>query len=341
MPFLDTKQQRASALIALLGVGLFMALWPFTTGLIGAPVLYVLFAPEHRWLAHRMNPHVAAGIIVALAFLVIVLPSIALVGLVVAQAQDLASGVVQSPLLARLRELKIGPYDIGPQLEALTTRAVSLAGEWVLAGVGTATRVALQLTLAFFGLFYLLTGPGKVWAKAEPFIPFSRKNAEALRDRFQDVTRSTVIGTGLTALLQGIGVAIAFAVTGLPNAVVWGVITVVLSILPIVGSGLVWIPGVAVLAADHRYGSAVALAIWGLVVIGQVDNVVRPIVYRRWAKIHPFITLLGAIAGLRWFGLLGLLIGPLALSYFFELIRMYRQEYLANGPNGSDAEPTQ
>ncbi|HEU4648038.1 MAG TPA: AI-2E family transporter [Gemmatimonadales bacterium] len=336
MPFLDTKQQRASALIALLGVGLFMALWPFTTGLIGAPVLYVLFAPEHRWLARRMNPQVAAGLILALAFLVIVLPSIALVGLVVAQAQDLASGVVQSPLLARLRELKIGPYDIGPQLEALSTRAVSLAGEWVLAGVGTATRVALQLTLAFFGLYYLLTGPGKAWARLEPFIPFSRKNAEALRDRFQNVTRSTVIGTGLTALLQGIGVAIAFAVTGLPNAVVWGVITVVLSVLPIVGSGLVWIPGVAVLAADRRYGAAVALAIWGLVVIGQVDNVVRPIVYRRWAKIHPFITLLGAIAGLRWFGLLGLLIGPLALSYFFELIRMYRQEYLANG---ADTEP--
>lgn len=340
MPFLDTKQQRASALIALLGVGLFMALWPFTTGLIGAPVLYVLFAPEHRWLARRMNPHVAAGIILALAFLVIVLPSIALVSLVVAQAQDLASGVIQSPLLARVRELKIGPYDIGPQLEALSTRVVSLAGEWVLTGVGTATRVALQLTLAFFGLYYLLIGPGKVWAKVEPFIPFSRKNAEALRDRFQDVTRSTVIGTGLTALLQGLGVGIAFAVTGLPNAVVWGVITVVLSILPIVGSGLVWIPGVAVLAADHRYGWAVALTIWGLVVIGQIDNVVRPIVYRRWAKIHPFITLLGAIAGLRWFGLLGLLIGPLALSYFFELIRMYRQEYLANGPNGSDAEPT-
>jgi predicted PurR-regulated permease PerM len=335
MPFLDSKQQRASALIAVLGVGLFMALWPFSTGLIGAPVLYVLFAPEHRWLARRMNPHIAAGLIVVLAILIIVLPSITLLGLVVAQAQDLASGVIQSPLLARLRELKLGPYAIGPQLEALSTRAVSLAGEWVLTAVGTATRIALQLTLAFFGLYYLLTAPEKAWTKVEPFIPFSRKNAEALRARFTDVTTSTVIGTGLTAVLQGLGVGLAFAVTGLPNAVVWGVITVVLSILPVVGSGLVWLPGVAVLAADKRYGWAVALTIWGLVVIGQIDNVVRPIVYRRWAKIHPFITLLGAIAGLRGFGLLGLLIGPLALSYFFELIRMYRQEYLTNGADAA------
>jgi predicted PurR-regulated permease PerM len=123
--------------------------------------------------------------------------------------------------------------------------------------------------------------------------------------------------------------------SGLPNALVWGVITVVLSILPVVGSGLVWAPGVAVLAADKRYGWAVALAVWGFLVIGQIDNVVRPMVYRRWAQIHPFITLLGAIAGLRWFGLLGLLIGPLALSYFFELIRMYRQEYLTNGSDSA------
>ncbi len=330
MPFLDSKQQRAAILIALLGVGLFIALWPFTSGLIGAPVLYVLFGPLYRWLARYINAQLAAGLVVVLALLLIVVPSITLLGLVAAQAQDLASGVIQSPLLARLSQLKLGPYDIGTQLEALSARVVSLAGEWVLAAVGTATRVALELTVALFGLYYLLTAPATAWSTVLPFIPFSTENAEALRKRFRDVTTSTVIGTGLTAMLQGTGVGLAFALAGLPNALVWGVITVVLSVLPVVGSGLVWAPGVAVLVADKRYAAAVALALWGLVVIGQIDNVVRPIVYRRWARIHPFLTLIGAFAGLRWFGLLGLLIGPLAVSYFFELIRMYRQEYLAN-----------
>ena len=75
---------------------------------------------------------------------------------------------------------------------------------------------------------------------------------------------------------------------------------------------------------------AIALAIWGIVVVGNVDNVVRPVVFRRWARIHPFITIIGAFAGIRYFGLLGLLIGPLAISYFFELIRMYKEEYLAD-----------
>jgi predicted PurR-regulated permease PerM len=70
------------------------------------------------------------------------------------------------------------------------------------------------------------------------------------------------------------------------------------------------------------------VALWGVIVVGNVDNVIRPMVFRRWAKIHPFITIIGAFAGIQYFGLLGLLIGPLAISYFFELIRMYRAEYL-------------
>ena len=104
--------------------------------------------------------------------------------------------------------------------------------------------------------------------------------------------------------------------------------TFVLSILPVVGSGMVWGPGAASLAMEGRWGAAIGLAIWGVVAVGNVDSVIRPFVYRRWARIHPFVTIIGAFAGLRYFGLLGLLIGPLAISYFFELIRMYRAEYL-------------
>ena len=69
------------------------------------------------------------------------------------------------------------------------------------------------------------------------------------------------------------------------------------------------------------YGRAIALALWGILVVGNVDNVIRPMVFRRWARIHPFITIIGAFAGIQYFGLLGLIIGPLAISYFFELIQ--------------------
>ncbi len=328
MAFLDSERQRAATLILVLGIGLAYALWPFATGLTGALVLYVVFSPVNRWLSKRMKRSLAAAIVVLVAVVLVVGPGISFVGLIANEAQDMASSVVRSPLLGRLRELRVGTYDVGAQLESVGSQIISWLGGSALSAVGTATRLGIQLTVTFFGLFYMLVAPEGVWSGVRPFIPFTHDNAEILRSRFRDVTISTLVGTGLTAVVQGVLVGVAFWVTGLSNALFWGVVTVIVSVLPVVGSGLIWGPGAAALALDGRYGWAIALAIWGILAVGNVDSIIRPMVFRRWAQIHPFITVIGAFAGIRWFGLLGLLIGPLAISYFFELIRMYRAEHL-------------
>lgn len=333
MPFLDTERQRAVWLVVVLGLALLYALWPFSTGLIGAPVLYVILAPVHRWLTRWVPARVAAGLVVLLGLVLILGPGVSLVGLVAAEAQDMATGVIRSPLLARISRIRVGPYQIGAQLEQIGSQIVSFIGTSALGLIGTATRAGIQLTIAFFGLYYLLVEPAATWRTVRPFIPFSAASAEILRRRFGDVTVSTIVGTGVTAGVQGLLVGLAFWVVGLSNPFFWGVVTVVFAILPVVGSGLVWGPGAAALAMDGRWGAGIGLAIWGIVVVGNVDNVIRPMVFRRWAQIHPFVTVIGAFMGLRYFGLLGLLIGPLAISYFFELIRMYRLEYL-----GEDAD---
>ena len=330
MPFLDTRRQRAATLILVLGVGVVYGLWPFSTGLIGAGVLYVVFAPAHRWLLRWMSPGLAAGLVVLLSVVLVIGPGISFVGLVANEAQDMASGVIRSPLLARLRDLRLGSYDVGAQIESLGSQLISWLGSSAVGLIGTATRLGLQLTVTFFGLFYLLVAPDGAWEVCRPFIPFSAESADRLRERFRDVTFSTLVGTGLTAAIQGSLVGLAFMAAGISNALLWGVVTVIFAILPVVGSGLVWGAGAAALAVEGRYGTAVALAAWGIVVVGNVDNIIRPMVFRRWAKIHPFITVIGAFAGIRYFGLLGLLMGPLAISYFFELIRMYRAEYLSD-----------
>ena len=328
MPFLDSKRQRAATLILVLGVGLAYALWPFASGLISALVLYVLFSPVHRWLSRRVKPSLSAAVVVILAILLVVGPGISFLGLIANEAQDMAAGVIRSPLLARLRDLRVGNYDVGAQLESIGSQIISWLGGNAISAVGTATRLGIQLTITFFGLYYLLVAQGGVWKGVRPFIPFSQENAEILRKRFYDVTISTLVGTGLTAMVQGTLVGLAFWAVGLSNAVFWGVVTVIVAVLPVVGSGLIWGPGAAALVIDGRYGVAIALALWGILVVGNVDNLIRPMVFRRWAQIHPFITVIGAFAGINWFGLIGLLIGPLAISYFFELIRMYRAEYL-------------
>ena len=328
MPFLDSNHQRAAFLILVLGIALVVALTPFATGIIGIPVLYVVFKPVHDWLMRRTGPRTSATLVVLLALFLIVVPGVSFAGLIVSQAQQIASGVVQSPLLDRLSQLRIGGSAIGPQLADLGSKLISWIGSSAFGLIGTATRLALNLVISLFGLYYLLLRPTETWESVRPYIPFSRENAEILRQRFRNVTISTIIGTGLVAAIQGLLVGIGFWVTGLSNALFWGVVTMVLAILPVVGSGLVFGPGAIALGLGGHWGWAIALMLWGILIVGNVDYIVRPIIFRRWANIHPLITLIGALAGVPYFGLLGLLIGPLALSYFFELIRMYREEYL-------------
>lgn len=328
MPFLDTAHQRAAVLLLLLGAALAIALSPFASGLISIPVLYVIFQPVHDRLARRLGPRVTAAIVVALALLVILVPGASFAGIVVAQAQQIAANVATSPILESISRLRIGRVDVGAQIANLGSTLVGWVGGSAFGLIGTATRLALNLTIALFGLYYLLLDPARVWNAVSSYIPFNDATTEHLRTRFRNVTTSTVIGTGLTAILQGTLVGLAFWGIGLPNGLFWGMVTAVFSILPVVGSGLVWGPAVLSLVLANRYAAAIALAAWGLVVVGNVDFVIRPMVFKRWAQIHPLTTLVGALAGVPYFGLLGLLIGPLALSYFLELVTVYHEDYI-------------
>ncbi|HZH41934.1 MAG TPA: AI-2E family transporter [Gemmatimonadales bacterium] len=328
MASIDSNHTRAAILILLLGVGLAIALTPFATGLIGIPVLYVILQPAHNRLARHVRPVPAAAAVVLLALFLVAVPGVSFVSLVVNQAQQVVAGGGSNPLLAGLAHLKIGDTDLGPQLAGMAQDVAGWIGSKAFSLVGTAARLAINLLIALFGLYYAFLQPGETWKALQPYIPFSAANTDRLRDRFRNVTISTIIGTGATAVLQGIMVGVAFWIADLPNATFWGVVATVLAVLPVVGSGLVWAPGAVALFLDHRTGAAILLGIWGLGIVGNVGYVIQPMVYRKYAHIHPLVTLLGALAGVPWFGILGLLIGPLALSYFFELLKMYREEYL-------------
>jgi predicted PurR-regulated permease PerM len=302
MPFLEDRHQQAAYAIVLLGAGLIIALFPFASGLLAITVLFVVFKPVYVRARRRLTPRPAALLVTGLGVLFVMLP-LAIVGFVVAhQAGELVTGLNQSTLLAQIEALRIGTFPIGVMIARMGRRLAEFAGGSGFAVVGAATRFSLNLVIAFFGLFFILQGSERVWLGLAPYIPFSTTNTERLRKRFEDVTISTVIGTGLTAAVQATLVGLAFWATGLANAVV--------------------------LAMAGRTPQAIALALWGVVVVANVDTLIRPMVFRRWANVHPLITIIGAFGGVRYFGLLGLLVGLFALSYFFELLRMYRQEYV-------------
>ena len=323
-----SRQGRAAITIALLGFALVIALMPFVSGLLSAPVLYVVFAPVYDRISGRLGPAIAAGVTVLFALLLITVPGGWLLTLIVGQAQDALTSLMHGPFLDRLQTLRIAGHPVGPELVQYGQSMLGDVGRGAFAAVGTVTLIGFNLAIALFVLYYMLvTGEGS-WLAVRPYIPFSAASAELLRARFRAITISTVVGTGVTATIQGILVAIAFIVTGLPNAAFWGVVTVVFAILPVVGSGMIWIPGGIALLVEGSVVQGLGLLAFGALIVGNVDNVIRPIVFRRWAQTHPLITVLGAFAGVRYLGLIGILIGPLALSYFFELVRMYNTEYV-------------
>jgi len=335
----NTRQGRAAVLILLLGLALLVALAPFASGILSAPVFYVVFAPLYQRLARQFRPSFAAGLTVMLAVLLIVVPGSWLLGLIIGQAQDVIGGLAYSPLLESLRTLSVGEIAVGPELVKFGQTIIAGVGRGAFAAIGTVTLMGFNLAIAFFLLYFMLVTEGQAWLTIRSYIPFSSASAELLRERFRAVTVSTVIGTGLTASIQGLLVGLSFLATGLPNAAFWGVVTVVFAILPVVGSGLIWIPAAIALYLKGSHGAAMGMVAFGALVVGNIDNVIRPIVFRRWAQTHPLITILGAFAGVRYLGLLGLLIGPLALSYFFELVRMYNEEYASLSGGGPPPGP--
>ena len=321
-----TPRERAGLLILVWAGVLLVALTPFVTGLLGALVLYVVFMRPNAWLARKFSSGVAAALTLILALLIIALALAWLVSLTMEQAPDALNRLRDGAFIAQIEQLHIGSVQVGAEL----AKASGAISSWISAGLltfaGNAASVALNLIIAFSGAYYLLSSRGQ-WAVFRTYIPFSARTADTLRDRFVGVTRAMLLGTVLVAVVQGTIVGVGFAIVGLPNPLFWGMIAVLASMVPLVGSTLVWGPGVLVLLGQGRTQSAIVLLVIGGGVAGNIDNIIRPLLYRRVGNLHPMITLVGAFLGLRWLGVLGLLFGPLSIAYLFELLHFYREEY--------------
>ncbi|HEV8216279.1 MAG TPA: AI-2E family transporter [Gemmatimonadaceae bacterium] len=327
MALLSTPRERAGLLILVLAIAIFLALAPFFSGLLGAAVLYVVFVHPYRWMARRLSAGFAASLTLIAALVMVALPLAWVVGLIIDQAPDALRTVQTSHVFGRINELRIGNVQVGAELAKASGTLASWLSAQLLSFVGGATSAALNVVIAFFGLYYMLRSADRIWSAARSYIPFSSATAEALRERFFGVTEAMLLGTTLVAVMQGTIVGIGFAIVGLPDPLFWGTVTAFASILPVLGSALVWLPATLVLAAQGRFGGVVVMLIAGAVIASNIDNVIRPLVYRRVSNVHPMITLVGAFAGVRYFGLLGLLLGPLAIAYLFELLQFYRVEY--------------
>jgi predicted PurR-regulated permease PerM len=184
-----------------------------------------------------------------------------------------------------------------------------------------ALNALVALAIMLFLLFFFLRDGEQMLATAVRLIPMRPARRGELVDHVAAVTRAVVFGSLLTALVQGVLVGIGFALVGLPSPVVFGAIAAVASLIPFVGTALVWVPAVGVLVLQGRWVAALVLAVWSVAVVSSADNVVRPLFISGRAQISTLPVFLGLLGGVTAFGPIGLVVGPVVVALTLTLLR--------------------
>jgi len=195
-------------------------------------------------------------------------------------------------------------------------------------GFVSETLVVLgNLGIMYFILFYLLSNTGNIENLVSSFLPFNSDNLSLLGKELETQVYSNALGSPVLATLQGIVASIGFYFFDLPDPIFWGMIAGVFSIIPFIGSALIWAPAGLYLFMENYVWQGFAIVIYGVLIISTIDNIFRFVFQSKIADVHPLITILGVIFGLKFFGVSGLIFGPLTLSYFLILLKIYREKF--------------
>ena len=309
--------------LALIG-GVLLLVIPYLPGLIGAGITYVVALPVVNRLDPPRRSRIAPLATMFGVFVILVIPGLWLAAELLAQIPDAAQSLQHSAALTRLMAMQLGDLNVGSLLHQASSEIIGWSSRQTMTAISGAINSTINLIIALFGAYYLLTSSHELWEHAKAALPFPPPTSELLRTRFHQVTEAMLIGVVLTGAAQGTLVGVTFAALGIQQPILWGAVTAIASLMPMFGSALVWFPAVLILSAQDQTARAVILLLIGVVVISNIDNLLRLAVYRRVSKVHPMVTLVGAFAGVHAFGLAGLLLGPLVLSYLLELLKIYR-----------------
>lgn len=318
---------------------------PFIMALFWAALLSMLFRRPYRLLRLRLRgrDNSAAAITTVLIVLIVVLPAsfigLALVNESLGVYQKIQSGEwdftqlvdflqEEAPRLENLlREVGVTPEKLKADLANFAVNAARTVADRLFSYTQDAITFTVQFFLMLYLLFFFLRDGRQIMNAIMNALPLGNRWERILVERFASVSRATLKGTLIVAIVQGsIGGAI-FAILGIDGAIFWGLIMTILSILPVAGSGLVWGPAAAILASQGMWGKAVILVIVGALGIGLIDNILRPILVGRDTKMPDYLVLIATLGGLGWFGLSGFVIGPVIAALFLTFWDAAGREY--------------
>ena len=347
----DTARSRRFLLAVglLAGAVSVLIVLPFLNWILVAGVLAYVLAPLNRRLSRRLPPSLSAGISITIGLFAIVLPVLVVLGVAASQTRRLITGFDPQfvfrvdDLIADRFGIRINVTDLQETLSgAITSSARGVVGN-VFSIVGGLPELFIGITVMFFVVYYLLKDGDRAAAWLRTVLPLDPELREELFAETNLLLYNSLVGTVAVAGVQAVLLGVAFVFVGIQNVVFWTVVTFVAALLPLVGASIIWLPAAIYFLIVGRPAAAVALAVFGAVVISTVDNVLRPMVMRRGAQLSPVLTILGIFGGIALFGFVGLFLGPIILGVTKLLVEMMVQESpertAADDPRDGDGSP--
>ncbi|MCS6981175.1 MAG: AI-2E family transporter [Flavobacteriales bacterium] len=327
---LRIRQIALIAVLVALGMVILAELYALLPAFLGAVTLFILLDKPQRWLTEKYRLPLAFSSVVLMIFSLAAI-ALPLAGSIYVVAHKAGlSRLNQQTILDLLTSLEDGFYDLtGYHLATEETLhfLASHAEKIIPRMLGSFGNIVLNGVVMYFLLFFLLTERRLFQRLYNRLVPLRSGYALRLQRELKFLILANAIGIPLLALVQA-GVAMAgYALIGIPDPIFWGLITGIASMVPILGTMLVWVPMALYQVSLGNYLTALWVLLYGFLVIGGSDNVARLILQKRLGNIHPLTTFLGVFLGLNLFGFLGLIFGPVLIATFFLLLRFYAEEY--------------
>ena len=329
------------ALIIGLSIAMMYLVRPFFYPIFWAAVIAIMFYPHYLWINDRLrSAGLSAGIMITVVVLTIFIPLALIATLLVNQSISLYDSLANYNLMDNVHGLSVylANTPAGPYLENLRTdwpKYVSDVSGWlnqyVFAGLKSITQNSLNfffmLFIMLYSLYYFFRDGERMVLRLMHLSPLGDKYEKMLFERFTSTARATIKGTMVIGVVQGTLGGILFAVTGVPEAFLWGLIMAVLSVIPALGTALIWLPAGIITLLLGNVWQGLTILLFGMFVISLIDNLLRPVLVGKDTEMHPLLVLFSTLGGIALFGITGFVIGPVIASLYLAIMSIYDHYY--------------
>lgn len=324
------RQLMLLILIILLGYLLITNLFGFLPGLLGGITVYIIARGLYfRCVYHQgWKKGWTALLFIIVSLIIIAIPIYVSIELISPKVSELVSN--QEKIIERVTVFseKISTYTGFKLLSPENTKTISLKiSSFIPKILNSTANITTNLIMLFFLLYYLLVNGAEIERYLRRAIPLKRHNVAELASETKMMIRANAIGIPVICIVQGLFATLGYWIFGVDDWALWGFLTGVFAFFPLVGTMIVWVPIVVFMLASNNTWPAVGLGIYSIIVTGNVDYITRLGLLKKIGNVHPMITVLGVIVGLNMFGFIGLIFGPLLVSYFIILVKIYINEF--------------